>query len=229
MSRAGDTVLQTPRSIASRRTIQRRNRLSRLHALPPTGAGRNSRRPGRFGIRPYAAVEIRLQRASGKRVERRPDVGGAWIVAGHEEALDRSRFAQHPLQDQQQRHQVASADPAMHERIDAGAMRARVERADEGRRRRAHHGHQRFDRLQHARDAAERQRRGAEADHLLVLRRRVAADDLDRIGGGVRVIETAVEILESIANSSCRRRRGGQKCLSLPATPVTETAVDSAP
>ena len=45
-SLAGDTRVQTPRSSASRRTIQRRNRFSRLQrAARPTAAERNSRRP----------------------------------------------------------------------------------------------------------------------------------------------------------------------------------------
>ena len=40
MSRAGDRWVQTPRSISSRRTIQRRNKLSRLQALPAEGRGK---------------------------------------------------------------------------------------------------------------------------------------------------------------------------------------------
>ena len=37
---AGETRVHTPRSSASRRTIQRRNRFSRLHALPADGRGK---------------------------------------------------------------------------------------------------------------------------------------------------------------------------------------------
>ena len=36
----GEIDRQTPRSTASRRTIQRRNRFSRLHALPAEGRGK---------------------------------------------------------------------------------------------------------------------------------------------------------------------------------------------
>ncbi len=36
----GETRLQSPKSMPSRRTIQRRNKLSRLHALPDAGAGK---------------------------------------------------------------------------------------------------------------------------------------------------------------------------------------------
>ena len=37
---SSETFVQTPRSMASRRTIQRRNRFSRLHALPAEGRGK---------------------------------------------------------------------------------------------------------------------------------------------------------------------------------------------
>jgi hypothetical protein len=40
ISRDGETLLQTPRSIASARTIHRRNRLRRLQALPADGLGK---------------------------------------------------------------------------------------------------------------------------------------------------------------------------------------------
>jgi len=40
MSREGDTDVHVPRSLASRRTIQRRNRFNRLHALPADGLGK---------------------------------------------------------------------------------------------------------------------------------------------------------------------------------------------
>jgi len=38
--RDGGTVVQIPMSIASFRTIHRRNRFSRLHALPADGRGK---------------------------------------------------------------------------------------------------------------------------------------------------------------------------------------------
>jgi len=46
----GDTRVQTPRSSASRLTIQRRNRFSRLQALPFDGRGKKYATPG-FGLR----------------------------------------------------------------------------------------------------------------------------------------------------------------------------------
>ncbi len=36
----GDTRVHSPKSTLSRRTIQRRNRFKRLHALPDDGAGK---------------------------------------------------------------------------------------------------------------------------------------------------------------------------------------------
>ena len=45
MSCDGATSVQTPRSSLSRRTIHRRNRLRRLHALPADGRGKKYRTP----------------------------------------------------------------------------------------------------------------------------------------------------------------------------------------
>ena len=56
-----------------------------------------------------------------------------------------------------------------------------------------------LDRLQHARDAPERQRRGAESHDLLVGRCAVAADDLHGIGGRVLAIVVLVQLLEPFA------------------------------
>ena len=47
----GETCDQTPRSIASFRTIQRRKRLSRLHALPADGRGKKYETPRWRGTR----------------------------------------------------------------------------------------------------------------------------------------------------------------------------------
>ena len=51
-SPAGDTRVQTPTSTASRRTIQRRKRFSRLQAPPEEGRGKKKCTPGRCGTRP---------------------------------------------------------------------------------------------------------------------------------------------------------------------------------
>jgi hypothetical protein len=81
----------------------------------------------------------------------------------------------------------------MHERLDAGAVTDRLEAADESRGMRAHHSEQRLDRMQHGRDAAERERRRAKAHHLAVGRRSVSPHDVDGIGGGVDVVERLVQ------------------------------------
>jgi hypothetical protein len=50
MSLAGETFFHRPKSTASLRTIQRRNRLSRLHAPPHEGREKKYPTPG-FGLR----------------------------------------------------------------------------------------------------------------------------------------------------------------------------------
>ena len=160
--------------------------------------------------------QVGLQRAHRERLESQPDVRCGQVIARHEEPLDGPRFPQYPLQDEQQRDDVASPDPAMHERIERCAMTCRIERPDKRRRPRPHHRQQRFNGLEHAGDTAERQRGGAEADDLAVVRRRVAPDDVNRIGGGVYVIERPVEIVEPWLE---RRRRTPE-----PANPRTAGA-----
>jgi hypothetical protein len=85
----------------------------------------------------------------------------------------------------------------MDERIDRRAMTCGVERPDECCRAGSHDREQRFDRLKHAGHTPEGEGGGAEADDLAVVRRGVAPDDVDRIGGGVDVIERAVEVVET--------------------------------
>ena len=141
--------------------------------------------------------QIRLQRAGRERVERGTDVGRGGIIAGDEEPLNRPRFAQHPLQDQQQRDEIASTNPAMDERIDRRPLQRRIERADEGRWMRPHDGEERFDRLEDAGDATKGKRGRAERDYLAIIRRRIAPDNVDRISRGSDVVERAIEVLEA--------------------------------
>ena len=75
--------------------------------------------------------------------------------------------------------------------------RFRIELPHVFRRRRPHDARQRLDGVEDAGDAAERQRRRAEPHDLLVLRLRVAADDLDRIGRRVFAVVRLVQLLES--------------------------------
>ena len=84
----------------------------------------------------------------------------------------------------------------MDERIDRRPVASRIEGTDKRRRMRTHGREQRFDGIEHAGDAPEGERRSAEADDLAIVRRGVAPDDVNGIGGGVGVIEGAVELLE---------------------------------
>jgi len=87
---------------------------------------------------------------------------------------------------------------------DAGerhAVACGAEALNERGRRGAEHLEDALDRLHHAGDAAERQGRGHEPDHLAVRRRREAADHLDRIGRRVDAVVRPVEPLEGGAKS----------------------------
>ena len=151
------------------------------------GSGRNSA---------ICDAQIGLQGPRRERLERKANVGCRGVVARDEETLDRPRFAEHALQDQQQRHEIASTDPAMYEGIDCGSMQRRIERSDEGRWMRPHDGEERFDRLEDAGHPAERERRGAERDDLAIVWRHIAPDNVHGIGSGVDVIEGSIEVVE---------------------------------
>ena len=142
--------------------------------------------------------QVGLKGADGKRFERDGDIGCGRIVAGYEETLDRPGLAEDPLKDEQERHEIPAANPAMNERIDGRPMPYGVEPTDKCRRVRAHRGQQRFDGIENARDTPERESGGAEADHLAVVRRWISPDDVNGIGGGVDVIEGSIEVLEPI-------------------------------
>ena len=144
-----------------------------------------------------SGTEVRLERACRERVERAPDIRSRGIVARHKEALDGPCFAQHPLQDEQQRNEIAPSDPAVDDRIDGRAIARRVKVPHETTRMRAHSAEERLDRVQDARDAAKRERCSAERDDLAVLRRRIAPDDVNRIGRRIDVVECPVEILKA--------------------------------
>ena len=194
-SLAGDTRVHTPRSSASRRTIHRRNRFIRLQPLPRTGAERNSRRRGVSALfhTPHAG---RAPARASKTVERGFDILRRRVVAFEEEIFDRPGAVDHLPHDPQQRDQIRSARPPMDDIGERGAVTMGIEAAHVGRRLAAHHRQHALDRLQHARDAPERQRRGAEADDLAILRRLPPADNLDRIGRRIRIVEALVQPIE---------------------------------
>jgi hypothetical protein len=101
------------------------------------------------------------------------------------------------LQDQEQRNEIATSDPAVDDRVDGRSIARRVEAPHETGRLRAHRREERLDGVQDARDAAKRERRSAERHDLAVVRRRVAPDDVNRIGRGVDVVERAVKIVQT--------------------------------
>ena len=154
-------------------------------------------------------TKIQVERARGKGVERRPDIGSGAIIARNEETLDGTGFPEHSLQDKQQRDKIPTSDPAVDDRIDGRSIAFCVEAADEAGRMRPHGREERFDRVQDARDAPKGERGGAESDDLAVLGRSVPADDVNRIGRRVDVIERPVEILETRGERAADRATSG--------------------
>jgi len=77
-----------------------------------------------------------------------------------------------------------------------GAVKTGIEAAHVRRRLAVHHPDDALNRLQHARDASESQRRSAEADHLAIFGRLPTADNLDGISGRVGIVEALVQPIE---------------------------------
>ena len=188
--------VHAPRSTSSRRTIQRRNRFRRLQPLPPTAAERNSRRPCApapaarrrpSGRAPSpAAKSCPAPRRCRSRPARNPP----------EEPFDRSGPVHHLPQKPEKRDDVDPARPAMDHRAELRVRRLRVEPPHVLRRGRSQHPRERFDGVEHARHAPERERRRAEPDDLLVRAARIPPDDLDRIRRRVLAVVRLVQLLE---------------------------------
>jgi len=162
-------------------------------------AGTSFRRPRRAAVHRF---HVERQGARRKAVERPFHIVGVGIVPLEEESFDRAGAFDHLLHHPEQRGEVGAARPSVHEVTKARGVAARIERADRARRLRTHGREQALDRLQHAADAAEREGRGAEADDFAIVRAIVAADDLNRIGGRIGIVEVAVQPIE-------RRFEGG--------------------
>jgi len=82
---------------------------------------------------------------------------------------------------------------------DAGKLRRMptwLERANVRRRFGPHNRQEPFDRLQHVGDPAERQRRRAKTDHFAILSPLIAANDLNRIGRRLGIVEGRVQRIE---------------------------------
>ena len=91
---------------------------------------------------------------------------------------------------------------------------------------RPHRPEQRIDRPQHARHAAERERGGAEAGHLKIARRAVAADPVDGIGDVGATVELPVEAVERMPRL---RRKAAERGAAPPARHGAGQAMTSAP
>ena len=177
ISLAGGTRDHTPRSSASWRTIQRRNRFRRLQPTRPTGAERNSRRPAvlrHAGRTP--AVEIERQRTRREAVERAFDVVGARRRRPRRRtprSIRRGRSSDACIQISA----TISGSRVQRWTMSANAARRGADRSA-GRTRPARGPIDRqhaLDRLQHARHPAERQRGGDESDHFTIVGPRVTA------------------------------------------------------
>jgi len=113
------------------------------------------------------------------------------------------RSLQHLTNDPDERDQVALARPAVHEAVERRRVSGGLEPADIFGRTLAHDREQPLDRLQHARDAAERERRRTERHHFHIVGPRVAPHDLNRVGRGVFGIEAVVQPIELHLHQSC--------------------------
>jgi len=142
-------------------------------------------------------LHVERERALREAVDRRTEIGRGRIVAIDEEALDRSAAVDHLPHDPQQRGDVGAARPAVHDLLEGGAVPPRIEPAHVVGRVRSGNREDALDRLQHAGDASERERRGDEADDFAIRRRRETADDLNRVRGGIGIIEFAVEPIQN--------------------------------
>ena len=84
----------------------------------------------------------------------------------------------------------------MHQREDRRAVDLGLESLHEFRGPLAHHADQRLDRVQHALNPAECQRRRAEGHDLAIGGMTKASDDPDRIGDDVLEVERGIKIVE---------------------------------
>jgi len=143
--------------------------------------------------------KVHLERPNRKAVECLGDIGSGRVVAFEKESFDGAGTIDHLFDDPQQRDDVGSANPAMHEPGKRVLLADGIERANVGRRSIADNRHQPLDRLEHARHPAKRQRRRAEADHLAIVGTLVAADNLNRIGRRIGVVELRVQPIQRVS------------------------------
>ena len=134
---------------------------------PPQAAGKSSRHP--------AAAAIVRTRSAGRMPARARKTKSAPALCPVQ--TDRrppqrtpqwTRRLEHLPQHPEQRDDVGSTNPAMYERRERRALNPRLERLDERRGRWPHQSEHRLDRLIHAGDPSEGERRGAEPGDLAV-------------------------------------------------------------
>ena len=113
-----------------------------------------------------------------------------------EEAFDRSAAIDHLPQNPHQRGEVRAIGPAVNQVFETIAIPRRFEAADECGRRASHHRQHAFDRIEHALDTAERERRRDERDHFPVGGALIAVNHPHRIGYRMTGVEFRVECVQ---------------------------------
>jgi len=116
-----------------------------------------------------------------ERLEPRLDVRLGGVVPLEEELLERSGRVQHVPQDHEQRRDVATAHPPVHEPQEPRAVMAGIEAAHERRGRFPHRRERSSHRRLDAGDAAERQARGDERGDLAIGRVGIGPDAVDGV------------------------------------------------
>jgi len=152
---------------------------------------------------PVDRSQVEFHRSSREPVERRTHIFGGRIFAFGEEPFDRSPAIEHLVHQPHQGHDVFGSRPAMTDAGKRATIARRLESAHVFGRTIAKDGHESLDRLEHARDAAERQRRRAERHDFEIFGPPVSPNDLNRVGGRVRRVEAVVETIEAWLECVC--------------------------
>jgi hypothetical protein len=159
------------------------------------------------------APHIERQRPFRETVECRADVLIRGVQPFEEESLDRTRAIQHLSQHPQQCDQIVATDPPVHHRPHGTRRSFRIETADEIGWARAQCGEENTNRIEDARDPAERQCRRTETGDLAVSGISKRPHLLDRIACGVLSVVIVIERIEPaseldvVSGASHRTRR----------------------
>ncbi len=197
ISRAGDTRVQTPEIdlVAPHHPAQ-----EQVQPLARAARRRPRKEIAHAGALRHPAVgatDVERQRPRRKAVERGADVGARRRSRLPGRMLRSSRDSlEHLPQDPEQRGDVVAARPAVHHRPQLADARVPDRTPHVLGRARPHDGEQRVDGVEHAGDAAERQRRGAEAGDFPIARIGEGPDAVDRIARRVLAVVVAIETVE---------------------------------